>query len=145
MDWPWSPLPFLRRSCSWGRRARRLRLCRLWRRNFGRNLEVKGLNSGVLIVLLRFFDLDLLEISRPLQCSNKVRYGVDGSRRTFHRKIWALARHRGQPQILGARYGVRHHVQQLLAAGAIALQLLDSIDALLQNRLLFFEGFHLQL
>ncbi len=51
----------------------------------------------------------------------------------------------GQPEVLGARYRVGDFIQQFLAARAIALQLFDRADPLLQNLFLLFKSFHLQL
>ena len=48
------------------------------------NRESKSLHSGVLVVLLRFLDFDLLEVAGPLQRGNEVRHGIDRSRRAFH-------------------------------------------------------------
>src|SRR2546430_9655385 len=47
--------------------------------------------------------------------------------------------------IFRPRYGIGDHVEQFLPAGAVALQLLDRRDSLLQDYLLFLEGLDLQL
>ena len=61
---------------------------------------------------------------------------ADGS---VHGDGRTLLRHRRQPQIFGPRYRIGDSVQQFLAAGAIALQLLDRGYALLQYLFLFLE------
>ncbi len=109
------------------------------------NRESKGLDCGVFVVLLRFLNLDLLEVAGTLQRGDEVRHGIDRSRRPFQVYRGAFLRHGHEPEVLRARNRVGYLVQQFLPAGAVALQLLDGGDALLQHRLLLFEGLHLQL
>ena len=49
---------------------------------------------------------------------------------------------RGQPEGVDVHHRVGDHLQQVLAAGAIPLQRLDHVDALLQNGLLALEPVH---
>ena len=113
--------------------------------DFGGNLELEGLHRGVLLVLLGFLDFDLGEIAGTLQRGDEIGDAVDGSRGAVDGQVVAFANHRSEPQILGARDGAGDLVQQFLAAGAIALQLFDGGDALLQDRFLLLEGFDLLL
>jgi hypothetical protein len=103
------------------------------------------LHCGVLFVLLRFLNLDLLEVPGPLQRGYKVRHRIQRSGSALHRYRRAFLRQSGQPQVFRARDGVGHFIQQFLAARAIPLQLFDRADTLLQNLLTLFEIFHLQL
>src|SRR5439155_11842255 len=109
------------------------------------NLEHERLHCRVLLVLLRFLDFELLGLDGGVRQSIKLFVCVYRSRRGFQRKRIALADHPCEPEVLRPRYGVGDHVEQFLPAGAVALQLLDRRDSLLQDYLLFLEGLDLQL
>ena len=94
---------------------------------------------------MRLLDFDLIEIARALQLGYEIGHGVDRGRFALDAQRIAFARYRRQPQRVGAHHGVRQRVHQLLAAGAVALQLLDHVDALLQDVFLALERLHLRL
>ena len=109
------------------------------------NWKLNVCTALALVVLLRFLDFHLLEVSRTLQSRNEIRYRVDGSRRTLNRQGRSLPRHGRQPKIFGSRNRVRHHVQQVLPAGTVTLQLFDGGNSLLQNLFLLIESLYLLL
>src|SRR5947207_987065 len=117
MGWPWS-LSFLRRrqrslrGTTGGSRLRTLRgRGDLRRADFRRHLKSERLDSGGLIVLLGFLDLDFLEITRALERGNEIGDGVDRGGRTLERQIISLACHAGQPEVFRARHGASDFVE----------------------------------
>ena len=80
-----------------------------------------------------------------LQLRDEIGYRIDRAGRALNRQHVALAVERCQPQRIGSRNGVGQGIQQFLISGAVSLQLLDNVDALLQNDLLPLELVHLGL
>ena len=133
MDWPWrSPNPFFAGAAA-GAGALAGLACGRRRIDFCVQLEHERLHAFLFVLLVdslistfwkypdRFIAVmklatELIEADEPSMLS-----------------VLPLRVIVGQPQIFRARNRVGHHVQQFLPAGAVALQLLDRVHALLQN------------
>src|ERR1700722_8625772 len=111
--------------------------------NGGGHREAKGFNVGLDIVLDRFLDLHLVKVSRAFELGDEIGNGVDRSGFAADVNRISGARKRGKPESIHANHGVCHHRQQILASGAVPLEIFDHVDALLKDGLLAFETIHL--
>src|SRR5579862_4391909 len=91
--------------------------------------ELKRLHLLDLLVLIGFFDLDVLEESGLLQICNQVRHRVRRKRCAFQIHVRSLVVHLAQPDRLGVVDRLTHHGHQVYRAGLPILKLLDDVHA----------------
>src|SRR5215471_8407901 len=89
--------------------------------------ELKRLHFFDLLVLIGFFDFDVLEESGLLQIRDQIRHRVGRKRCAFEVHIRSLIVHLAQPHRFGVVDRLTHHCHQVDRTGLPILELLDDI------------------
>src|SRR5215469_9996963 len=91
--------------------------------------ELKRLHFLDLLVLIGFFDLDVLEESSLLQIGDQICHRVGRKRRALEVHVRSLIVHLAQPNRFGVVDRLAHHRHQVDRAGLTILQLLDNVHS----------------